>query len=70
VRITLTGLLYVYAGREWGQRVFHDWAGFLMPLLAVLLLIALRALLDCLIVFEEETEIPLAQRSSRAVRQH
>lgn len=69
VRITVTGLLYVYAGREWGQRVFHDWAGFLMPFLAVILLVALRALLDCLIVFEEETEIPLPQRSRKAVRE-
>ncbi|MGB9688166.1 exosortase/archaeosortase family protein [Thermogutta sp.] len=69
VRITLTGFLYVYAGREWGQRVFHDWAGLLMPFLAVILLVALRALLDCLIVFEEETEIPLAQRARKSVRQ-
>lgn len=62
LRITVTGVLYVYAGAAWAQRVFHDWAGFLMPVAAVILLMALRWLLDRLILFEEESAIPLPQR--------
>lgn len=68
LRITVTGVLYVYAGAEWAQRVFHDWAGFLMPIMAVLLLMAFRWLLDRLILFEEESAIPLPQRVSKEKR--
>lgn len=62
LRITVTGVLYVYVGADWAQRVFHDWAGFLMPLVAVFLLLVLRAILDWLIILEEESSLPLPQR--------
>ncbi len=62
LRITLTGSLYVYGSRELAQHVFHDWAGYLMPLAAVGLLLLLRILLDNLFIKVEEQEIPLARR--------
>jgi len=37
-RISLTGVLYVTAGPEWGELVFHSLAGYFMMPLAVLLL--------------------------------
>lgn len=65
-RITVTGILYVYAGPDWAQRVFHDWAGYLMPLAAVVVLLLERWLLDKLFVLQEEAEVPLATRLSPA----
>lgn len=62
LRITVTGTLYVYGEPELAQRVFHDWAGYLMPLVAVGLLLFLGLLLDNLFVRVEEQEVPLAQR--------
>ncbi|MGQ9504794.1 MAG: exosortase/archaeosortase family protein [Thermogutta sp.] len=62
LRITVTGSLYVYGKPELAQRVFHDWAGYLMPLVAVVLLLFLGTLLDNLFVRVEEQEVPLAQR--------
>ena len=38
IRITLTGVLYEKAGREWAEMLFHDLFGwFMMPLAVVLL---------------------------------
>jgi exosortase len=49
-RITLTALAYRAAGKEWGDFVFHDLAGWLMtPLALVLLWLELR-LLDLVLV--------------------
>lgn len=62
LRITVTGSLYVYGNPELAQRVFHDWAGYLMPLMAVVLLLFLRVLLDNLFIRIEEQEVPLARR--------
>lgn len=62
LRITVTGSLYAYGNRELAQHVFHDWAGYLMPLAAVVLLLLLRLLLDSLFVTIEEQDLPLAQR--------
>lgn len=62
LRITVTGSLYVYGNPELAQRVFHDWAGYLMPLAAVVLLLCLRLLLDNLFISVEEQEVPLARR--------
>ncbi|HOA52703.1 MAG: exosortase/archaeosortase family protein [Thermogutta sp.] len=62
LRITVTGTLYVYGSRELAQHVFHDWAGYLMPLAAVALLLLLRVLLDNLFIKVEEQDVPLAQR--------
>lgn len=61
-RITVTGSLYVYGNPELAQRVFHDWAGYLMPLAAVVLLLLLKVLLDNLFISIEEQEVPLARR--------
>lgn len=62
LRITVTGVLYVYAGREAAERVFHDWAGYLMPPAAILLVAALQWLLDRLFYVDVDPEVPLAAR--------
>ncbi|NMC20614.1 MAG: exosortase [Thermogutta sp.] len=62
LRITVTGLLYVYAGRELAERVFHDWAGYLMPAAAILLVAGLQWLLDRLFYVDLDPEVPLAER--------
>jgi exosortase len=38
IRITLTGLLYEEAGREWAEMLFHEFFGLLMMPLAIVLL--------------------------------
>jgi exosortase len=50
VRITLTGVLTETTGREVGQAIFHDWGGWLMMPLALLLLWAELRLLSWLLV--------------------
>ncbi|GAB4137452.1 exosortase/archaeosortase family protein [Thermopirellula anaerolimosa] len=62
LRITVTGVLYVYAGRELAERVFHDWAGYLMPPAAILLVAGLQWLLDRLFYVDLDPEVPLADR--------
>jgi len=62
LRITVTGLLYVYAGRELAERVFHDWAGYLMPPVAIILVAGLQWLLDRLFYVDLDPEVPLAER--------
>lgn len=64
LRITVTGVLYVYAGRELAEHVFHDWAGYLMPPAAILLVAALQWLLDRLFYLDRDPEVPLAERRS------
>lgn len=64
LRITATGVLYVYAGRELAEQVFHDWAGYLMPPAAILLVAALQWLLDRLFYLDRDPEVPLAERRS------
>lgn len=46
IRIALTGVLYVEGGRELGDRVFHDFAGWLMMPFALLVLWLELKLLD------------------------
>ena len=46
VRIALTGVLYVEGGRELGEKVFHDFAGWLMMPFALLMLWIELKLLD------------------------
>ncbi|GAB6166901.1 hypothetical protein JCM19992_29010 [Thermostilla marina] len=53
LRITVTAVLMVEVDRKLAEKVFHDWAGYAMPVIAVLLLGLLAALLDRLIVWEE-----------------
>jgi exosortase len=52
VRITATGVLYNEAGKELGDRVFHDFAGWLMMPFALLILWAELKLLDWVFVDE------------------
>jgi exosortase/archaeosortase family protein len=46
VRIALTGVLYNEGGKELGERVFHDFAGWLMMPFALLVLWGELKLLD------------------------
>ena len=46
VRISLTGVLYNEAGKELGDRVFHDFAGWMMMPIALVVLWAELKLLD------------------------
>jgi exosortase len=50
VRITLTGVLYNEGGKELGDRIFHDFAGWMMMPIALLLLWLLMKLLDWVLV--------------------
>jgi len=45
IRISLTGVLYNEAGKEFGERVFHDFAGWMMmPIALVMLWLGLKLL--------------------------
>jgi exosortase/archaeosortase family protein len=46
IRIALTGVLYNEAGKELGDRVFHDFAGWMMMPIALAVLWAELKLLD------------------------
>jgi exosortase len=50
IRISLTGVLYNVGGRELGDRVFHDFAGWLMMPIALLILWLGLKLLDWVFV--------------------
>ncbi|HEY1186227.1 MAG TPA: exosortase/archaeosortase family protein [Gemmata sp.] len=52
LRIALTGVLYNEAGKELGDRVFHDFAGWMMMPLALAILWAELKLLDWVFVDE------------------
>lgn len=49
LRITLTGILYEKAGREWAEMIFHDLFGWFMMPLAVILLWLEMLLLSMLV---------------------
>ncbi len=66
LRITITGVFYVYAGRELAEHVFHDWAGYLMPPVAILLVALLQWLLDQLFYVDLDPDVPLARRHTTA----
>jgi exosortase/archaeosortase family protein len=62
-RIVATSILYEVAGQAWGDRLFHDMAGwFMMPLAVVLLWIELE--LMSRIVIQSPTG-PLAPRTAK-----
>jgi exosortase len=50
VRISVTGILYQTAGQELADLVFHDLAGFLMPVLGLAILGLELKLLSCVLV--------------------
>jgi exosortase len=57
IRIVVTALLYLYAGKELGDKFFHDWAGYAMMVWALGLLWLEMKLLSLLLV-EEEPDRP------------
>ncbi len=65
IRITVTGVLYVVADAELAEKVFHDWAGWLMVPLALILLWIEVTILSNLFV-EVEDEIPSFDRPKYA----
>lgn len=52
VRITLTGVLYTEGGKELGDKIFHDFAGWMMMPIALLVLWLMLKLLDWVLVDE------------------
>jgi exosortase len=60
VRISVTGVLYETADRDFAQFVFHDVAGWLMMPLALLLLLAELKLLDFVFIIEAAPAKPEA----------
>jgi exosortase len=52
IRISLTGMLYTMGGKELGDRVFHDFAGWMMMPIALVILWLLLKLLDWVFVPE------------------
>src|SRR5262249_25038910 len=59
LRITLIALCYRGLGREWGHRIGHDWGGYLMmPIALVLVLVELK-LLSWLVVEEQVQRGPV-----------
>lgn len=62
IRITVTGVLYVVADAELANKVFHDWAGWLMvPMALVLLWIEVTILSNLFVEIEED--IPMVPRA-------
>jgi exosortase len=58
LRITVTGLAYRHGDAELADRIFHDWAGWLMMPVAVLMLVVVLEVLDRLIVVDDRQPIP------------
>jgi exosortase len=57
-RITVTGLLHLWVGQEWANAVFHDFAGWVMMPMAMLLLYVEITLLSHLFVEESRDQAP------------
>jgi exosortase/archaeosortase family protein len=62
IRITVTAILYEYAGHELAERIFHDLAGWLMMPAAALLLWLQLYLLSKILITPEEKRPLLAPR--------
>jgi len=60
VRIAVTALAYEYVGREVGDFIFHDLAGWLMMPLALLMMWGVLKLIDVVLVPVPEEEGPVA----------
>lgn len=58
VRITTTGMM-VTVNEQLAERVFHDWAGYVMMPLAVALLIVVRRLLAAVVIEEMPAPVPV-----------
>lgn len=67
IRITVTGVLYVVADPELANKVFHDWAGWLMvPLALILLWIEVSILSNLFVEVAEDIPIVGGPRGVRA----
>jgi exosortase len=58
VRITVTGMM-VTVDEQLAERVFHDWAGYVMMPLAVALLVVVRRLLAAVVIEEMPAPVPV-----------
>lgn len=58
VRITATGMM-VTVNEDLAERVFHDWAGYVMMPLAVALLVAVRRLTAAAVIEEQAAPVPV-----------
>jgi len=65
VRITVTGVLYRIASSELAERVFHDWAGYMMmPLALALLWLELTLLSHLFVEVDDSVPVPMVGRWS------
>lgn len=64
VRITATGMM-VTVNEDLAERVFHDWAGYVMMPLAVGLLVAVRWLVAAAVVEEQAAPVPVIDLGGR-----
>jgi exosortase len=63
VRITVTGVLYRTASSELAERVFHDWAGYMMmPLALALLWLELTILSHLFVEVDDSVPVPTLGR--------
>lgn len=59
IRITLTGVMYTIDPAI-AEKIFHDWAGYFMMPLALVLLYLLQKLLSMLLVVDDRALVPIA----------
>jgi exosortase len=60
-RITVTGLAHLYVGKELADKIFHDWAGWLMvPMALILLFLELKILTHLFVEVEPVRPVPVA----------
>ena len=64
VRITATGMM-VTVNEDLAERVFHDWAGYVMMPLAVGLLVAVRWLVAAAVIEEQAAPVPVIDLGGR-----
>lgn len=64
IRITTTGMM-ITVNEQLAERVFHDWAGYVMMPLAVVLLIAVRRLLAAVVIEEIPATVPIIDARGR-----
>lgn len=64
VRITATGMM-VTVNEDLAERVFHDWAGYVMMPVAVGLLVAVRWLVAAAVVEEQAAPVPVIDLGGR-----
>ncbi len=65
-RITATGMM-VTVNEDLAERVFHDWAGYVMMPLAVGLLVAVRWLVAAAVIAEQAASVPVIDLGGRRV---